>query len=70
MKGTEVTMGGVWGGRVGPDWEWISGADSGGGAEARRDSGNLIGSLGIKASIGFLQSRTDYCACVCVGEEW
>lgn len=56
MKGTELT----WGGRqkVGADWEWISGADRGGGAEESRDSGNLIGSLDIKASIGFQQSRT------------
>lgn len=56
MKGTELT----WGGRqkVGADWEWISGADRGSGAEESRDSGNLIGSLGIKASIGFQQSRT------------
>lgn len=60
MKGTELTMGGGGGGwDPTGDWERISGADRGGGAEASRDSGHLIGSLGIKASIGFQQSRTD-----------
>lgn len=49
---------------VGPDWEWISGADRGGGAAESRDSGSLIASLGIKASIGSQQSKTYYCVCV------
>lgn len=59
MKGTELTLGdGGGGGEVGADWKWISGADRGGGAEESRDSGNLTGSLSIKASIGFQQNST------------
>lgn len=66
MKGTELTLGGG-GVGVGADWERILGADRGGGAEESRDAGNLIGSLGIKASIGFQQSRTDECVCGSIG---
>ena len=58
MKGTELTLGDGGVEKVGADWKWISGADRGGGAEESRDSGNLIGSLGIKASIGFQQNST------------
>lgn len=49
-----------WGGveKLGADWKWISGADRGGGAEENRDSDDLIGSLGIKASTGFQQNST------------